>query len=86
MSFAYWNPVMLQQSRLLNAQTGEYDQITIKAMGEESLQVRGATQATQHYRLTGSKLSIDLWYSPAGDWLALESTTENGRRLRYVLN
>lgn len=85
MSFAYWNPVMLQQSRLLNAQTGEYDQIAIKAMGEESLQVHGVTQATRRYRLTGSKLSIDLWYSQTGDWLALESTTESGRRLRYVL-
>lgn len=85
MSFAYWNPAMLQQLRLLNAQTGEYDQVTIKALGDESLQVHGATQASRHYRLTGSKLSIDLWYSPAGEWLALESTTENGRRLRYML-
>lgn len=85
MSFAYWNPVMLQQSRLLNAQTGEYDQVTIKVVGEESLQVCGTAQTAKHYRLTGSKLSIDLWYSPAGDWLALESTTESGRRLRYVL-
>jgi Family of unknown function (DUF6134) len=86
MSFAYWNPLLLQQTRLLNAQTGEYDQVTIKLMGDESLQVRGVAQAAKHYRVTGTKLSIDLWYSSAGEWLALESTTESGRRLRYVLS
>jgi hypothetical protein len=49
------------------------------------LPVRGVTQAARQYRLTGSQLSIDLWYSSAGDWLALESITEGGRHLRYVL-
>jgi hypothetical protein len=85
MSFAYWNPLMLQQTHLLNAQTGEYDAVTIKLVGEVALQVRGVKQAARQYRLTGSKLSIDLWYSPSGEWLALESTTESGRRLRYLL-
>jgi hypothetical protein len=77
---------MLQQTRLLNAQTGEYDAVTITAMGDVSLQVRGASQMAKQYRLTGSKLSIDLWYSSTGEWLALESTTENGRKLRYLLS
>jgi hypothetical protein len=86
MSFAYWNPAMLSQTRLLNAQTGEYDRIAIADLGQASINVRGAPQASKHYRLTGSKLSIDLWYSSSGEWLALESTTENGRRLRYVLS
>jgi hypothetical protein len=86
MSFAYWNPLMLQQTHLLNAQTGEYDAVTIKLIGEVTLQVRGINQLVKQYRLTGNKLSIDLWYSPAGEWLALQSTTESGRRLRYVLS
>ncbi len=86
MSFAYWNPLMLQQTRLLNAQTGEYDAVTIKFVGEVTLQVRGVSQMAKQYRLTGNKLSIDLWYSSSGDWLALQSTTESGRRLRYVLS
>jgi hypothetical protein len=85
MSFAYWNPLMLQQKQLLNAQTGDYDAVTIKLIGDVSLQVRGINQAARQYRLSGSKLSIDLWYSPSGEWLALESTTESGRRLRYLL-
>lgn len=84
MSFAYWNPAMLQQRQLLNAQTGEYDRVTITALGATQLSVRGALQAAQQYRLTGDKMNIELWYSASGDWLALESITD-GRRLRYVL-
>jgi Family of unknown function (DUF6134) len=86
MSFAYWNPLMLQQTQLLNAQTGEYDRVTITALGDESRSIRGSTQLTHHYRVAGNKLKIDLWYSSSGDWLGLESTADNGRRLRYIVN
>ena len=86
MSFAYWNPVMLRQTRLLNAQTGEYEPVTIQALGTTTLRAVGKEWSARQYKLTGRKLQIDLWYSPDGQWLALESTTENGRRLRYVLS
>jgi hypothetical protein len=36
------------------------------------------------YRLTAGEVAIDVWYSPQRQWLALESITEGGRRLRYV--
>jgi hypothetical protein len=85
MSFAYWNPVMLRQTQLLNAQTGEYDMVNIKLLGDASVRAAGKDLPARRYQLTGKKLQIDLWYSMAGEWLALESTTENGRRLRYVL-
>lgn len=83
MSFAYWNPEILRQSRLLNAQTGEYETVKIAALGEESIPVRGAQVMAKHYRITGPKNPIDLWYSADQVWLALESTLESGRRLRY---
>jgi hypothetical protein len=86
MSFAYWNPLMLQQTRLLNSQTGEYEQVIIKPMSATTLQISGKAQVAQQYRLTGKKLQIDLWYAPDGTWLALESMTERGARLRYVLS
>lgn len=85
MSFAYWNPGMLQQTRLLNAQTGEYDVVSIKLIGDATVTAHGVVQPARQYRLTGNKMNIDLWYSPTGEWLALESTTDGGRRLRYVL-
>ena len=86
MSFAYWNPAILQQTRLLNAQTGEYEQITIQSLASTVLQVAGKAQTAQQFTLIGKKLKIDLWYAPDGTWLALESMTEQGARLRYVLS
>lgn len=85
MTFAYWNPAMLRQARLLNAQTGEYEAVTVAAIGNETITVRGAQVNATRYRVTGSKHPIDLWYSPQHEWLALESTVDAGRRLRYRL-
>jgi hypothetical protein len=85
MTFAYWNPGLLAQSRLLNAQTGRYEAVRVTALGEERIVVRGAEVTATRYRILGSKHPIDLWYSARDEWLALESTLENGRRLRYRL-
>ncbi len=85
MSFAYWNPEMLRQTRLLNAQTGKVETVSIAAMGEEKISIRGAQTAATRYRITGPKHPIDLWYGADRSWLALQSTLEGGRRLRYQL-
>jgi hypothetical protein len=86
MSFAYWNPQILRQLRLLNAQTGAYETVKIAAVGEETIVVRGTPLPAKRYRITGPKNPIDLWYSATDEWLALESTVAGGRRLRYTLN
>jgi hypothetical protein len=89
-TFAYWNPQILSATRLLNPQTGEYVPVQVSRLGAEMLSIRGTPRATERYRLigqstSGESLRIDLWYSPSGEWLALESTTADGRRLRYQL-
>jgi hypothetical protein len=86
MSFAYWNPEILRQSRLLNSQTGEYEAVKIADLGEDGITVRGAPVRARHYRITGPKNPIDLWYSAGNEWLALESVVGGGRKLRYTLN
>lgn len=81
-TFAYWNPSILEAQRLLNPQTGEYQDVQVLPMGEELV----AGQQAQRFRLIGrgqTPLEIDLWYTPAREWLALESRTAEGRRLRY---
>lgn len=85
MSFAYWNPAMLQQTALLNAQSGKLEAVRVKALGEESISVRGQAVPARHYAIEGLERPIHLWYSLQGDWLALESTVAGGKRLRYVL-
>lgn len=87
LTFAYWNPAMLQQTRLLNSQDGEYVEVKITDAGADSIVVRGVQTPARRYELrsTNQKLSIDLWYSPSDEWLALESKTERGQKLIYKL-
>ena len=85
MTFAYWNPRILSQTRLLNAQTGDYEAVAVAQVGRETLEVGGERVPATRYRITGPKRPLDLWYSPQNEWLALESTVAGGRRLRYTL-
>jgi len=85
MPFAYWNPAMLHQPRLLNVQTGELLDVRVESLGEENIPVRGTVKPAQRYALHTSKLRIDLWYLANRQWVQLESTTESGRKLRYLI-
>jgi hypothetical protein len=85
LTFAYWNPAMLQQTQLLNSQDGEYVDVKIKDAGADSIVVRGVKTPARRYELRSQKLSIDLWYSEQKEWLALESKTERGQKLIYKL-
>jgi len=84
-TFAYWNLSLLQHSRLLNAQTGEYVDVAIEHLGPETVKVGGIDVPARAYRLRAEKFDIKLWYSLDDRWLALDSTTEDGHRLRYRL-
>lgn len=85
MSFAYWNPAMLRQGQLLNAQTGELLKVRVEPLGEETLNVRGAPVAARRYALHAPKFRIDVWYAADRQWVQLESTTESGRKLLYLI-
>lgn len=85
MTFAYWNPEMLRQPKLLNPQNGEWLPVSIEHRGKDSIKVAGKDQLADHYHLSAPKFEIDLWYSPAGDWVGLDSILESGEKLRYRL-
>ena len=85
LTFAYWNPAMLKQTRLLNSQDGEHVKVKITDAGADPIVVRGVRTPARRYELRSEKLSIDLWYSPDNEWLALESMTERGQKLIYKL-
>ncbi len=82
-TFAYWDPAFLTDPRLLNSQTGEYQSVVVSRTGIENIRSGGQPVTADHYQLRAAHLSIDLWYSTSGDWLALESKLDNGRTLRY---
>lgn len=85
MTFAYWNPRFLQQSRLLNPQTGQYLPVEVEALGREELVVRGQTVVATAYQVTARDLDITVFYSADNEWLGLQSVARGGRVIRYVL-
>ena len=83
MSFAYWNPVFLEQPRLLNTQDGQFLDVAVSLPVPEQRLVNGQMLQSYRYRLVAGDMKIDLWYSEENVWLALESEVAGGRLLRY---
>lgn len=86
MTFAYWNPDFLEQSRLLNPQTGEYVDVRIEKVGNETLEVRGQAVAATRFRLRAHEVDLTIWYSADDEWLGLESVAKGGHIIRYELS
>ncbi len=87
MSFAYWDRSILQQERLLNAQTGEVIGVEIQSLGEQRLSLADGEVVAEAYKIVSfaGDVDIKLWYAASdGRWLSLESRLENGRLMRYV--
>lgn len=87
MSFAYWHPALrtLAPPRLLNSQNGRLESVKLTRLPDAQVEVRGALQTAQRWRLSGVDSPIDLSYSPSGEWLALDSQVRGGRMLQYRL-
>ena len=90
MTFAYWNPKILKQSKLLNPQNAEYLDTTIQSIGNETIPVKGRPTEASHYKIMGAlagknKLNIDVWYNNKNEWVALKSTTPEGYEINYLL-
>lgn len=75
MTFAYWNPAFLQQSRLLNPQTGEYLEVNVERLPAE--------EDRRGYRVTARETDLEVWYSDRDRWVGLESEARGDRMLRY---
>ena len=90
MTFAYWNPKILSQNKLLNPQNADYLDTHFEKQANESIMVKGKPTDTTHYKLTGSlngknKLNIELWYNQKNEWVALKSITPEGYNIIYKL-
>ena len=85
MTFAYWNPAIQTQTRLLNAQTGKAEVVQVNRVGSGSVEVRGQPVAATRFRITGPAEPIDVWYSAQGEWIGLDALVAGGRKLSYRL-
>ena len=83
-TFAYWNPSILGADRLLNSQTGEYEDVRIVREARDFVSVGDSTVEAERYTLTAKGGDITLWYaSDDYRWLKLEAPAKGGRRIRY---
>jgi hypothetical protein len=84
-TFAYWDPRFLEESALLNSQTGEIIPVQIEPLGQRAIRAQGREVEALGYRMRGKNLDMQIWYSLDRQWLGLESTIKGGRTLRYEL-
>ena len=86
MTFAYWNAEFINQSRLLNPQTGEYLDVRVEKVGDEIREILGQQIVATLFRLTALEVDLTFWYSSTNEWLGLESVVKGGRIIRYELS
>ena len=82
MTFAYGNPKILEQKKLMNAQTGEYLDVNIQFLREESHMVKGKEILTSLWQIEAKgddgDLLVHLWYDKNMNWVSLKSQTPIG--------
>lgn len=82
MSFAYWNPLLAKQDRLLDPGTGRLEDVTISSLPARSIEAKGKPVAVTGVRIAGLERPIDVWY--AGErWVGLDTEVRGGRKLTY---
>ena len=83
-TFAYWNPSVLDSERLLNPQTGQYEDVAVTYERAETVEVAGQPVDAFRYRLETRGGDITLWYSSGTKtWVGLEAPAKGGRTLSY---
>ena len=82
MTFAYGNPKILEQKKLMNSQSGEYLDVDIQFIREENHIVKGEDILTDLWRIEANiddgDLLIHLWYDKNMNWVSLKSQTPIG--------
>jgi hypothetical protein len=85
MTFAYWNPRIFVQHALVNPQTGVATPVSIRPLGRSEVRTQGHVEEASGYGIDTDKTRIEAWYSSAGDWIGVRSTTHEGHVLDYRL-
>ena len=85
MTFAYGNPKILEQKKLMNSQSGEYLDVDIQFIREENHIVKGEDILTDLWQIEANiddgDLLIHLWYDKNMNWVSLKSQTPIGDML-----
>ncbi len=80
---SYWNKRLVEQSKLLNTQTGAVLPVSIEQKGVEAIRARGEMVEALRYTLT-AEFTLDLWYDTNGHWVKSRFDAR-GATIEYVL-
>ena len=82
MTFAYGNPKILDQKKLMNSQNGEYLDVDIQFLRQENHMVKGKDILTDLWQIEAKgaeeDLLVHLWYDENMNWVGLKSPTPIG--------
>ena len=88
LTFAYGNPKILEQKKLMNSQNGEYLDVDIQFLREENHIVKGKEILTSLWQIEAKgddgDLLVHLWYDENMNWVSLKSQTPIGD-IQYIL-
>ena len=79
-----WNPAILQQEAVIDAQHGGVIGLSVRKLADEDIVIAGRPVAATRFRFITPDLAGTLWYDDAGRWVsgALE---RDGATLLYRL-
>ena len=82
MTFAYGNPEILNQKKLMNSQNGEFLDVEVKLIREENFILRGEKILTNLWQISAESnngdMLIHLWYDKDMQWVGLKTSTPIG--------
>jgi hypothetical protein len=76
-SFAYWDPLLLKDSQLLNTENGDLVSVQVETTASE-------TDTSKTILISSSEANILLGYDVYGQWLSLRSKLNIGGELHYI--
>jgi hypothetical protein len=79
-----WNFGQVQQSALLNTQTGKLSHVKVTPTGRETVQMPGGSVSATRYRYTGD-LKMDQWFDDKGRWIKGAFKAFDGSTIEYIL-
>jgi len=86
MSFAYWNPRIVEQSHLVDPQSGRLEPVRFERVADSDILVHDHPEPARGWRLITASQRITVWYSSSdGRWIALDADVKGGRELGYRL-
>lgn len=86
MSFAYWNPRLVTQQRLIDPQTGKVETVRFEPLPDATIEVRGQPVRARGWRLQTAQQRIRIWYAADSKrWIGLDADTKGDHQLSYRL-